>query len=181
MLFERLTFWADYKHLLKVYPDRFKFSPRVVRPHIGTHSIRDAMSFAVFDEWSTKGRYPRAIDTGIDIYRYGKVLSDSAMKVKHANAVHESIRDNNDFFYDEVPAQYIAEFVGEHPQIMSVRVDSSPVSFDSESKSVRTKLSLRERRRLFESAYYRKFGLPKWRNTRYKLIGSYKPKQRGDY
>jgi glycosyltransferase involved in cell wall biosynthesis len=181
MLIERLTFWADYSHLLKVYPDRFKFSPRIVRPHIGTQSIRDAMSFAVFDEWSIKGRYPRAIDTGVNIYRYGKVLSSAAMKLKQVNAVHESIRDNVDFFYDEVPGQFVVEFTGDHPGVMRARVENTPDSYVANSANVRRKLTLRERRRLLETAFYRCCGFPRWRNTRYKLLGKYAPKDRGEY
>ena len=181
MLFERLTFWADYTHLLKVYPDRFKFSPRIVRPHIGTQSIRDAMSFAVFDDWSTHGRYPRAIDTGVNIYRYGKVLSRAAMELKQSEAVHESIRPQKDFFYDEVPGQHVGEFVGEHPKVMSARVDNTPTAYDANSSAVRRTLTLRERRRLLETAFYRNCGFPRWRNTRYKLLGKYLPKDRGDY
>jgi hypothetical protein len=181
MLFERLTFWADYTHLLKVYPDRFKFSPRIVRPHIGTHSIRDAMSFAVFDDWSTHGRYPRAIDTGVNIYRYGKVLSRAAMELKQSEAVHESIRPQKDFFYDGVPGQHVGEFVGEHPKVMSARVDNTPTAYDANSSAVRRTLTLRERRRLLETAFYRNCGFPRWRNTRYKLLGRYLPKDRGDY
>ena len=181
MLFERLTFWADYAHLLKVYPDRFKFSPRIVRPHIGTQSIRDAMSFAVFDDWSIHGRYPRAIDTGVNIYRYGKVLSRAAMELKQSEAVHESIRPQKDFFYDGVPGQHVGEFVGEHPKVMSARVDNTPTAYDANSSAVRRTLTLRERRRLLETAFYRNCGFPRWRNTRYKLLGKYLPKDRGDY
>ena len=181
MLFERLTFWADYTHLLKVYPDRFKFSPRIVRPHIGTQSIRDAMSFAVFDDWSIHGRYPRAIDTGVNIYRYGKVLSRAAMELKQSEAVHESIRPQKDFFYDGVPGQHVGEFVGEHPKVMSARVDNTPTAYDANSSAVRRTLTLRERRRLLETAFYRNCGFPRWRNTRYKLLGRYLPKDRGDY
>jgi hypothetical protein len=181
MLFERLTFWADYTHLLKVYPDRFKFSPRIVRPHIGTQSIRDAMSFAVFDDWSIHGRYPRAIDTGVNIYRYGKVLSRAAMELKQSEAVHESIRPQKDFFYDGVPGQHVGEFVGEHPKVMSARVDNTPTAYDANSSAVRRTLTLRERRRLLETAFYRNCGFPRWRNTRYKLLGKYLPKDRGDY
>jgi len=181
MLFERLTFWADYTHLLKVYPDRFKFSPRIVRPHIGTQSIRDAMSFGVFDDWSIHGRYPRAIDTGVNIYRYGKVLSRAAMKLKQSEAVHESARDQKDFFYDEVPGQYVGEFAGEHPKVMSSRVENTPTAYEADSSAVRRKLTLHERRRLLETAFYRNCGFPRWRNTRYKLLGKYLPKDRGDY
>ncbi len=181
MLFERLTFWADYSHLLKVYPDRFKYTPRIVRPHIGTQSIRDAMSFAVFDEWSIYGRYPRAIDTGVNIYRYGKVLSSTAMKLKQSEAVHESIRSNKDFFYDEVPGQYVVEFVGEHPKVMGARVENAPVNYDADSGDVRRKLTLSEHRRLLETAFYRCCGFPRWRNTRYKLIGKYVTKERDEY
>ncbi|MFT7517199.1 MAG: glycosyltransferase involved in cell wall biosynthesis [Myxococcota bacterium] len=181
MLFERLTFWADYNHLLNVYPDRYKYTARIVRPHIGTQSIRDAMSFAVFDEWSTRGRYPRAIDTGVNVYRYGKVLSPAVMALKQSEAVHESIRDNKEFFYDEVPGQYVVEFRGKHPRVMQARVENTPNTYDSNAAGVRRTLTLRERRRLIETAFYRRCGFPRWRRTRYKLVGNYVVKNRDEY
>jgi hypothetical protein len=135
----------------------------------------------VFDEWSIYGRYPRAIDTGVNIYRYGKVLSSTAMKLKQSEAVHESIRSNKDFFYDEVPGQYVVEFVGEHPKVMGARVENAPVNYDADSGDVRRKLTLSEHRRLLETAFYRCCGFPRWRNTRYKLIGKYVTKERDEY
>lgn len=52
MLVERLTFWSDYDHYVAAYPRRFKYTARIIRPNIGTYSIRDGMSFAVFDNFS---------------------------------------------------------------------------------------------------------------------------------
>ncbi|MFT5224605.1 MAG: glycosyltransferase involved in cell wall biosynthesis [Polaribacter sp.] len=182
MLFERLTFWADYNHVLKVYPDRYIYTARIVRPHIGTQSIRDAMSFAVFDNWSTRGRYPRAIDTGVNVYRYGKVLSPAVMKRKQSEAVHESIRDSDkEFFYDEVPGQYVVEFRGEHPRVMQALVENTPNTYDSNAVGVRRTLTWRERTRLMETAIYRRFGVPHWRRTRHKLVGNYVDKDRDEY
>jgi hypothetical protein len=179
MLFERLTFWGGYHKLIKTYPDRYKFTPRAVKSSVGAYSIRDAMSFAVFDGWSTKGRYPRAIDTGMDIYRYGKVLSSSQLELKSNKAVHEQeITRNKNYLSEAVPLDLLADFKGEHPKVMRELVNSfSPDSFVSQRK----KIHFKERLRLIESSYYKKFGLPCWRNKRYKLLGGYSTKDRLDY
>ena len=107
------------------------------------------------------------------------------MELKQSDAVHESDHESGggpkDFFYNEVPGQHVGEFVGEHPKVMSARVDNTPAAYEADSSAVRRKLSLRERRRLLETAFYRNCGFPRWRNTRYKLLGKYLSKDRGDY
>jgi glycosyltransferase involved in cell wall biosynthesis len=176
ILLQRLTFWGDYAHAFTAYPHRFKFSPRILRPYIGTYSIRDAMSFAVFDNFSTRGRYPRAIDSGQDIYRYGHVLTPELMEDKIRHIAHLG-RPEDDFdansFYQSVPKSFVEEFHGMHPTVMKQRIDSFKQTISMDDPNWRTVPSLKERQRLLETWWYKKFGIPRARNTRYKLLGNY--------
>ena len=180
LLLERLTFWGDYQHLIAVYPERFKFTARIVRPYLGTYSIRDGMSFAVFDNFSTRGRYPRALDTGENIFRYGYVLSEQQRRQKISEAIH--FADNREvdtpeqYYYQQVPRQFVRRFTGTHPQVMKERLDTAPEKISLGDRRWRTKPSLKERQRIWETAYYEKFGLPRIRKTRYSLVGSYRRK-----
>ena len=115
MLFERLTCWSDYQHYVAAYPRRYKYTARIIRPNIGTCSIRDGMSFAIFDGFSTRGRYPRSIDTGVDVYRYDFVHSIEQQARKYKSAAHRmelAMNVEQDFFYDHYPRQFIAGVVG---------------------------------------------------------------------
>lgn len=180
MLFERLTFWADYDHVLACYPDRFKFTARMLRPYIGTHSVRDAMSMAVFDGFSTRGRWPRAVDTGFYSYRYGFVREFQALRDKADLAQHAQSwgRPGDDYFFTQHAAQTIRRFHGSHPAVMAERVARFQSTFDLDDPRCRRTLNLRERRRLLETRFYQRFGFPRGRNSRYQLLDGYVPKQR---
>jgi hypothetical protein len=181
MLVERLTFWSDYRHYIPVYPRRFKYTPRIIRPHIGTYSIRDAMSFAVFDDFSTHGRYPRAIDTGCDVYRYGYVHSVAQQAEKFTAAVHKKEADESadqDYYHQHYPQQFIAEFEGSHPEVMRNRVNAYPSSEFLDTTRCRTHLTLRERKRLLETWVYSRSGLPQLSRNRFRLVGKLQEKPR---
>lgn len=181
MLVERLTFWGDYRHYVAVYPRRFKYTARIIRPHIGTYSIRDAMSFAVFDDFSTRGRYPRAIDTGADLYRYDYVHTVEQQARKFSDAVHRAgtdVRADPDWFTTHYPRQFLARFEGTHPAVMKRRIDEWPPGEGLELDACRTRLSFGERKRLLESYLYSRFGLPRSSRNRFRLIGGLRAKER---
>jgi glycosyltransferase involved in cell wall biosynthesis len=175
MLVERLTFWSDYGHYVAAYPRRFKYTARIIRPNIGTYSIRDGMSFAVFDNFSTRGRYPRAIDSGADLYRYDYVHSVEQQARKFADAVHRSgtlVQADADYFYQHYPRQFLARFEGTHPAVMAERMRSHAEENRLYLDKCRRQLRLSERKRLFESYLYSRFGLPALSRNRFKLVGS---------
>lgn len=181
MLVERLTFWGDYRHYVAVYPRRFKYTPRIIRPNIGTYSIRDAMSFAVFDDFSTRGRYPRAIDTGADLYRYDYVHTVEQQARKFADAVHRAgtdVRADLDYFKKHYPRQFLARFEGTHPAVMQDRMNAWPPGEGLELEACREKLTPGERKRLVESYLYSRFGLPKSSRNRFSLVGELQQKER---
>jgi glycosyltransferase involved in cell wall biosynthesis len=181
LLFERLTFWADCGHYVAAYPRRHKYTARVVRPYIGTYSIRDGMSFAVFDGFSTRGRYPAAIDTGIDLYRYDYVHTVEGQARKYAEAVHRAegpIQADAEYFYRFYPRQFIARFEGSHPAVMQDRCRDAGGAEPFELDRCRTALTPGERKRLLETWYYNRRGLPRSGRNRFRLIGDLKTKER---
>jgi len=181
MLLERLTMWSDYDHYIPVYPRRFKYTARIIRPNIGTYSIRDGMSFAIFDGFSTKGRYPQSIDSGIDLYRYGFVHSVAQQAAKFERAVHKteaSEAAGMDYYSQRLPRQFIARYEGSHPQVMTDRIAAYPAEDRLDLNRCRTLLTPLERRRLLESYLYNRFGLPQLSRNRFKLLGSLQAKPR---
>jgi glycosyltransferase involved in cell wall biosynthesis len=181
-LLERLTFWGDYQHVIAVYPERFKFSPRIVRPYLGIYSVRDAMSFAIFENFSIRGRYPKALDTGENIFRYGRVLSPQKNEEKLRDAVHfkasPEMRISESNYYRDVPKQFIRKFTGSHPRVMEKRIKASPLRISLDDQRWRVRPTLKEKQRILETKYYERFGVPRFRKTRYSLVGSYKSKER---
>jgi hypothetical protein len=181
MLVERLTLWCDYGHYVPVYPRRYKYTARIVRPNIGTYSIRDGMSFAIFDGFSTHGRYPNAIDTGVDLYRYGYVHSVTQQALKFEHAVHKteaSDTANPDFYTQFYPRQFIAPYSGPHPAVMNDRIAAYPAEDRLRLDECRTALTPGERKRLVESYLYSRSGLPRLSRNRFHLVGELQPKPR---
>lgn len=178
LLFERLTFFGDYRHVVKTYPERYKWTARAVKPHLGAHAVRDAMNFAIFDGWSTRGRNPRARDTGIDLFRYGMVHDEEGYRRKTSEAPHLAA-ERTEGLLRRVPASHLAPFEGTHPAVMADRIAAH--AFTVEEAALRREEKSRERRRRWESAWYLRHGPPRWRHTRYQLLGGYADKQRGAY
>jgi len=178
MLFERLTFWADYQHVLAVYPWLFKYTPRIVRCGIGVHSIRDAMSFAVFDDWSTRGRYPRCIDTGAYMFRYSDVRELEVLQRKYRESAHGNPRSSiaADHFLQRVPRRFVARHAGSHPAVMAERMRGFPQQYDAQDPRCRTRMTGSEWVRALETQLYHRIGLPRWRNSRFRLQGALAPK-----
>jgi hypothetical protein len=178
LLLERLTFYGDGQHVLRVYPEAFKYVPRVIKPHIGVHSIRDAMSFAVFDGWSMRGRYPRALDSGEFLYRYALVHTPEGLAARGTAVHHEEGggAQDPDAFYTRVPRAWVADYEGSHPAVMEERLSGVGQQYDSSDPRCRHEMSLKERLRLLESWAYRHLGLPPWRAQRFKLLGRFDQK-----
>lgn len=174
MLFERLAFWADYEHVLAVYPWLFKYTPRIVRCGIGVHSIRDAMSFAVFDRWSTCGRYPRCIDTGAYIYRYSDVRDLEILERKFRESAHgnPAWRIDSMHYFSRIPREFIRRHLGGHPEVMSGRIQKFPRQYRLDDPRCRRTITAREWVRILETKLYHMAGFPRWRNSRFRLIGN---------
>jgi glycosyltransferase involved in cell wall biosynthesis len=182
LLIERLVFYGDYRHFIRTYPDRFKYVVRAFKPWNGVYAITSAMTFSVFESYGERGRALRCIDSGVDMFRYGKLLTPEAMTWKLRNAPHklrgDDARFDADAYYRWIARDCIRRYPGDHPAVMYERIARHPIALDLDDPRWRTELTGKERRRLIESAFYRRFGLPKWRKGRYRLVGDFVPKDR---
>lgn len=181
LAFERNTFFADYQHCYRVYPGRFKYTARIFKPWGGVYSVKDAMAFAAFDGYGRKGRDLRCVDTGFDIYRYGLVVTAEAYTAKLREAPHCARLGLSSFALNDyygTPKAFIGRFVGTHPSVMCQRIEAHPFNLDEHSESWRMQYSFKEWRRIFESFFYKVFGMPKWRIKRATLLGKLVKKDR---
>lgn len=182
LLIERLVFYGDYRNFVRVYPDRHKYVVRAFKPWRGVYAITSAMTFAAFDSWGLHGRSLRCVDSGIDMFRYGKILSPDAMRYKLRHAPHKLKGDQAQFevesYYNWLPRQHVRPYTGDHPAVMGERIAAHGLQLDSDHPGWRSALTRKERMRLFESAWYRRFGLPRIRPGRYKLVGDFVRKDR---
>lgn len=181
LLIERLVFYGDYQHVNRIYPERHKYVVRAIKPWTGVMSVDTAMGFAVFDAYGKKGREVRAVDSGIDQYRYSAAIAPAAMEYKLRHAPHtlvENARFVGEAYYQRVPRDFICRFPGTHPAVMSEFIAQHPFRLDLDSPLWRSKATSKERWRMLETAYYRRFGIPRWRHGRYELIGDWVKKDR---
>lgn len=182
ILIERLVFYGDYQHFVRVYQDRFKYVVRAFKPWNGVYSVGDGMSFAVFDGYGRRGRDLKCVDSGIDMFRYGKLLSPKGMEFKLRKSPHkfkgEDARFDAASYYQWLPRQHIRPYLGDHPAVMAERIAQHEVRIDMNDPRWRTGLTRKERTRVLESALYRRFGFPKLRPGRYQLVGDFLRKDR---
>lgn len=182
LLIERLVFYGDYRHFVRAYPDRFKYVVRAFKPWAGVYSITTAMNFAIFDKFGERGRPLRSIDSGVDMFRYGKILSSEAMRYKLRHAPHklkgEDAQFEQDQYYRWLPRQHIRAYTGVHPAVMADRIRDHGFALDLNDPRWRTRQTRKEGVRSLESALYRRFGLPRWRPGRYELVGNFVAKDR---
>jgi len=140
------------------------------------------MDFAIFDGFSTRGRYPRALDTDVDLYRYGYVGSAEQLAVKFQEAVHFTIpgevRLADSYLYQAHVRSFVRAFRGSHPAVMAARVGSCPPRLHPDDPRWRCRPTWKERQRLAETWLYERIGVPRFRKTRYSLVGGYVKKER---
>ena len=184
LVMERRVFYGDYDHFVRVYPDRHKYVVRAFKPWIGVYAITSAMTFSVFPSYGERGRSLRCVDAGVDMFRYGKILSAEAMRYKLRHAPHklkgEDAQFEQDQYYRWLPRDHIRPYRGDHPAVMAERIRQHEFRLDLSDSRWRTQRTRKERVRSWESAIYRRFGLPKWRPGRYELIGDFVKKDRSD-
>jgi glycosyltransferase involved in cell wall biosynthesis len=182
LLVERRCFYGDPQHLIRAYPDRYKYVVRAFKPWNGVYSVGDAMSFRVFDNYGKRGRVLRAVDSGIEQYRYSKALPPRAMEFKRRHAPHvlqAGATFDDHRYYTEVPRDFICPYRGDHPAVMQDWIAAHPIRLDDQSPHWRTAVRGKERLRLLETAWYARYGLPRWRHGRYHLVGDFVRKDRG--
>lgn len=183
LVVERRTFYGDYKHCFRVYPDLFKYVTRIFKNGIGVYSVGDAMTFARFKNYGRSGRDLKCIDSGVEQFRYGCVLTAEAARAKRKEAAHFA-QLSNDFelenYYQDKPRQFFSRYDGSHPAVMASKIASHEHWLDAEGQQWRRKLTFSERKRLAESAIYRLIGIPRWRIKRATIVGPLIKKDRRD-
>lgn len=181
LLIERLVFYGDHLHVNRLYPERFKYVVRAIKPWTGALSVDTAMGFAIYDNYGKIGREVRAIDSGVDQFRYSQAIAPSAMQHKLRTAPHSLIENaafSGDHYYTRIPKSFVAHYPGTQPAVMKDFYDAHPFRLDPDSPLWRTRCTRKEQWRLLETALYRKMGIPKWRHGRYTLIGDWVKKDR---
>lgn len=182
LLIERLCFYGDLRHVVRVYPDRYKYVVRAFKPWTGVYSVGDAMSFRVFEGYGDRGRVLRAVDSGVEQFRYSLALPPGAMQYKLRNAPHvlqTQAQFDDAGYYTRMPRPFVSRYPGDHPAVMADWIARHPVRLDDADPRWRETLSVKERTRLWETAWYARHGLPRWRHGRYRLVGDFRRKDRG--
>ena len=77
-----------------------------------------------------------------------------------------------------LPRSFVAPYGGSHPAVMADRIAAFSESLSLEDPRWRLHPGWRERQRLLETWFYRRFGIPGLRSTRCRLLGGYLPKSR---
>jgi glycosyltransferase involved in cell wall biosynthesis len=157
---KQLNFYGDYKTIMNVYPYRNRRRCRIVKPHRFVLSRGDSAGFTVYPKFKEKGHRIRVIETGAKLFHYWNVKSKKALEAKH-RAVQSYWGDKSfggrEFdYYQYFPRQFVTEYRGTHPMVMSKRIRSHPVSLDLSTSSWRNKLTWRERRRLWKTMFVTK-------------------------
>ena len=86
---------------------------------------------------------------------------------------------DENYYLRTYPSRFIRRFTGTHPEVMQERMANFPQQYDEHDPRCRTALMSKERQRLWETRYYERFGIPRWRHVPYKLMGGYREKERG--
>lgn len=145
LLFHYQHFYGSYDYVA-VSRRWYRREIRVVRPHIGVHSYRDAQGFRLF------GRKLKVKLISATINHYGWV--------KPPLGINNKVRNFNQFYRDEVwmeqnmPKEFefdysnadrLLRFKGKHPKVMEARIAAQNWPLQIDTKAIRKKMSVRRR------------------------------------
>jgi len=182
LLLQRLSFYGDYRTILKVHPFRCDLACRVVKPHRFVLSRGDSSGFAVHPKYKEKGRRIRVVDSGLEFFHYLDVRSPAASrlvieqksKLWAFGSGHKSL-ESDDYYCRRTPRQFVMAYHGSHPAPMQKRIQTSTTALDLESDRWRTELTPTEHRRYLRTKIVELFG---WRTSSgrasRKIVGSYR-------
>ena len=161
---EQMLLWKDHKEVQGLLFDYTHFygsyefvgdsrrwyrkEVRIVRPHIGVHSWKDAQGFRL------DGKPLHVKEIGVSIYHYGWVKPPELQQAKQSyfhklwhddDWMKEHIPDVKVFDYSSIDS--VARFQGTHPLVMQERV--SKQSWQVDIDPAKKKLSLRYKLLLF--------------------------------
>lgn len=147
LLFDYVHFYGSYDYV-GISPRWYRREVRVVRPHSGTRSYRDAQGFR------KDGEKLKVKKCGGVIHHYGWVKHPKHQQMKQQSFnkmwhddqwMQENVPDVDEFDYSEVDA--LEEFRGVHPQVMQDRIDKMNWKFSFDPTM--NKLSFKHRLKRF--------------------------------
>lgn len=151
LLFRYKHFYASYKYLVNS-TSAYDREIRVIRPHRGIYSYRDAQGFRKGDNQKLK---VKEIDA--EIYHYGWVKPPQTMQSKQENFnklwhddewIEQNVPKVAEYDYSQIDS--LSLFDGTHPQVMQKRVDNYKYDFRYDMRH--NKVKPKERiKRIFKS------------------------------
>jgi len=145
LLFHYKHFYGSYDYL--AHSRRwYRREIRIVRPHIGVHSYRDAQGFRLNNRKLNVKLIPAFI------YHYGWV--------KPPSGIHNKVRNFNQFYKDEqwmkenMPESFefdfsnadrLLRFEGKHPKVMQKRIEEQNWPLFVDTKKVSEKMNFRRK------------------------------------
>jgi glycosyltransferase involved in cell wall biosynthesis len=155
----QLNFWGDYDTIVNIYPQRGRRRCWIVKPHRFVMSRGDAAGFTVHPKYDERGHKLRVIDTGARLFHYCNVKSERALEEKIRTIQRywsEKNLEGLDLdYYRLLPRQFVAEYTGTHPEVMTERIRNHPVSIDLSSPLWRTQFTWKERKQLLKDKFVR--------------------------
>ncbi len=163
---EELTFWGDYKTMVKVYPWKYSRRCWIIKPHRFVLSRGDASSFTVHPKYKEKGRKIRVIDTRAKVFHYSLVKSEKEINEKYrtvfnywSDAFSNELTTNYKHdFYNSYPREFVEFYHGKHPSVMNERILKHGTSIDMSSNLWRHRLSFKDRQKILKTKLIKMFG-----------------------
>ncbi|MEY2792156.1 MAG: hypothetical protein RJA76_148 [Bacteroidota bacterium] len=145
LLFHYSHFYGSYDYVA-VSRRWYRREIRIVRPHIGVHSYRDAQGFRL------NGRKLQVRLIPATIIHYGWVKPPQGInnKVRNFNQFYqdenwmlEHMPENFEFDYSN--ADRLIRFEGSHPAVMQKRIEAQNWPMQIDTRAIRSKMSLRRK------------------------------------
>lgn len=149
LLFQRLTFYGDYRTMMVAHPFYRDLVCRIVKPHRFVLSRGDAAGFTVHPKYKERGRRLRTVDTGLALFHYGDVrlpASSEAYQREKQRYWGAGAGEPDVSHYSRVPRQFVGAYDGPHPASMRERIVNYPNAMDLASPHWRSTLTSYERR-----------------------------------
>lgn len=145
LLFHYLHFYGSYDYVA-ISRRWYRREIRVVRPHIGVHSYRDAQGFRL----SGRKLNVKLIPATINHYGWVKPPMGINNKVRNFNQFYrdEQWMEENmptHFEFDYSNADRLVPFEGTHPKVMEQRIAAQNWPLQIDAKAIRNKMSFRRK------------------------------------
>jgi len=177
LLLNELTFWGDYKTLIRVYPWKYSKRAWIVKPHLFILSRGDASGFTVHPKYKERGRRIKVLDTPARIFHYSFVKSEKYLNGKYKDILKfwkekyscEEIKKIEMDFYKAIPRKFVTTYSGSHPKVIEERLKKHKLNIDLSSPNWRTRLTHKEIWRILQTKLIEnKINI--WSNRSFKII-----------